>query len=166
MILPRYTILHELIVHLAPYDGKGLKRIVAKISKDGQCRCSIKTFMTWLGKFKKEKILPEISCFGDSRGRPPSKPKTTTMTTTTNSVAATTPIVATATNANEHQNSNLSNIKNAIDIDELSRQCLESGCKKKAQAEKKVARRTSGAGPSRSTVKSYDRFQALMGPGI
>jgi len=154
-----YT-LHELVVHLAPYDGKGLKRIVAKISKDGQCRCSMKTFMRWLGKLKKEKILPEISSFGDSMGRPPSK------TTTTTPIATSTPIVTTTTNTSEHQDSNLSYVKNAIDIDELPRKCLESGSTKKAQAEKKVAHSSSGAGPTRCTVKSYDRFQALMGPGI
>ena len=64
-----YTV-RELLIHLLPYDGQGIKRIIEEISKRGRCHCSQSIFMRKFREYKQTKILPDKSEFGDTRGRP------------------------------------------------------------------------------------------------
>eukprot|EP00554_Chaetoceros_debilis_P011326 CAMPEP_0194105216 /NCGR_PEP_ID=MMETSP0150-20130528/5427_1 /TAXON_ID=122233 /ORGANISM="Chaetoceros debilis, Strain MM31A-1" /LENGTH=590 /DNA_ID=CAMNT_0038792985 /DNA_START=69 /DNA_END=1841 /DNA_ORIENTATION=- len=67
-----YTI-RELIIHLLPFEKKGLKRVVVSLRESGRCHCSASTLLQKMSDYKKTKVLPSEGDFGDAVGRPKSR---------------------------------------------------------------------------------------------
>ena len=138
-----YTI-HELITHLSPYDGAGVKRIIKDLKESGRCCCSPTSFIRKLQKYKRDGILSAEDDYGDTMGRP-------------TSIA--TESICSMMNAKEH--ANLSYVGDGL---EESHKALSAGRKRKAQVEGICPENMEDY--NRTTVSSYDRFATLMDPNI
>lgn len=66
-----YTI-RELITHLLPYDGQGIKRIIKDdLHKHGRCLVSSSAFQRHFVAYKRNNILPSEDDYGGINGRKP-----------------------------------------------------------------------------------------------
>jgi hypothetical protein len=64
-----YTV-RETIIHLAPFRGKGIKRIVKELYKEGRVDFSPTTFFRHFDKYvANSSALPDENYFGSTRGR-------------------------------------------------------------------------------------------------
>ena len=66
-----YTV-REIIIHLAPFRGKGIKRIVKELHEKGRVYFSPTTFFRHFDKYvANSSVLPDENFFGSKRGRKP-----------------------------------------------------------------------------------------------
>ena len=64
--------IRETVIHLAPFRGKGIKRIVKELYKEGRVDFSPTTFFRHFDKYvANSSVLPDGNFFGSKRGRKP-----------------------------------------------------------------------------------------------
>ena len=139
-----YT-LKELILHLEPYIGQGLKSAVTQLNIEGRCHVSGSTFIRHMKKYSEHRILPKDDYFGDCNGRP---------------ACLDTGSICRELNAKAH--SNLSHVDDGLKVSKEILTLLG----KRAAEDNGLCTEIIDHQPSRRTVAAYDHYSTLLDPSI
>ena len=139
-----YT-LKELILHLEPYKGQGLKSAVTQLNNEGRCNVSGSSFIKNLKKYSEHKILPKDDYFGNYIGRP---------------ACLDTGSICRELNSKAH--SNLSHVDDGLKVSKEILTLLG----KRAAEDNGLCTEIIDHQPSRRTVAAYDHYSTLLDPSI